>query len=78
MRMVMKTTSYAVTHFVVAVSVAYALTGDWRVALGIGLVEPAVQTMAYAFHEKLWDRAEDPDANPDDTAFSSDHGEAPA
>lgn len=56
MRSVAKTVSYSLTHLVVAVSVAYALTGDWRIALGIGLVEPAIQTIAYAIHEKVWAR----------------------
>jgi len=56
MRSVIKTLSYSVTHLVVAVSVAYALTNDWRIALGIGLVEPAVQTVAYAIHERVWTR----------------------
>ncbi len=56
MRSVIKTLSYSLTHLVVAVSVAYALTNDWRIALGIGLVEPAVQTVAYAIHERVWTR----------------------
>ena len=56
MREVVKTGTYGVTHFVVAVGVAYALTRDWRIALGIGLIEPAVQTIAYAVHEKVWQR----------------------
>ncbi|MDX2237609.1 MAG: DUF2061 domain-containing protein [Hyphomonadaceae bacterium] len=56
MRTVAKTATYSATHFVVAASVAYALTGDWRVALAISLVEPLVQTVAYAAHEKAWER----------------------
>ena len=56
MRAVAKTASYSLTHLVVAVSVAYALTQDWRIALGIGLIEPAVQTVAYAVHERVWTR----------------------
>ncbi|WP_206340786.1 DUF2061 domain-containing protein [Marinicauda algicola] len=49
-----KTASYALTHLVVAMGVAYALTGSWKAALAIGLIEPAVQTVAYTFHEKGW------------------------
>lgn len=56
MRNAAKTSSYAVMHLAVAMGVAYALTGDWRIALGIGLIEPAVQTVAYAVHERLWER----------------------
>ena len=54
MRLMAKTGTYAATHFIVAVAVAYALTQDWRIALGIGLIEPLVQTVAYAVHERAW------------------------
>lgn len=49
MRLAIKTATYAVTHFIVAIAVAYALTRDWRIALAIGLIEPAAQTVAYFF-----------------------------
>ena len=51
-----KTMTYSVTHLIVAVTVAYALTRDLRVAFGIGLIEPLVQTIAYVLHEKAWSR----------------------
>ncbi len=54
MRIIMKTATYAAMHLVVAISVAYALSGDWRIALGIGLLEPAIQTVFYNVHERLW------------------------
>ena len=40
-------------HFpigVVAIAVAFALTRDWRIAIAIGLIEPAAQTVAYFIH----------------------------
>lgn len=43
-------------HLSVAVTVAFVLTGDWRAALAIGLIEPFVQTFAYSFHEKAWEK----------------------
>ncbi len=49
-----KSSTYAVMHMVVAMAVAFALSGDWRIALGIGLIEPMVQTVAYAVHERFW------------------------
>lgn len=52
----MKTGSYAVMHFMVAIAVAYALTQDWRAALAIGIVEPFVQTFAFYFHDKAWSK----------------------
>jgi uncharacterized membrane protein len=51
---VLKTATYGLTHLVVAMAVAFALTGSWRIALAIGLVEPFAQTLAYAVHERLW------------------------
>lgn len=56
MRLAIKTASYGTVHIGVATGVAYALTGDLAVALGIGLLEPVVQTVVYAVHERLWER----------------------
>jgi len=56
MRQTAKTVTYAAMHFVVAVAVAYALTGDAAIALSIGLIEPTVQTIAYAIHERVWEK----------------------
>lgn len=55
-KVAMKTLSYAMMHLVVAMSVAFALTGSWAAALAIGLIEPAVQTIAYMVHERVWAR----------------------
>jgi len=57
-KLALKTMTYSVMHLVVAVSVAYALTRDWRIALAVGLIEPAVQTVAFALHERAWARIE--------------------
>ncbi len=54
----LKTMSYAVMHFTVAVAVTFALTGSWVAALSIGIVEPAVQTLAFTLHERAWARRE--------------------
>ena len=54
MRDLLKTLSFAVVHFVVGFSVAYALTGSVVIAGGIALIEPAVNTVAFYFHEKAW------------------------
>ena len=51
-----KTMSFASVHFGVAFSVAYLLTGSWVVGSAIALIEPVVNTVAYHFHEKIWDR----------------------
>lgn len=51
-----KTFSFAVVHFIVAFSVGYALTGSLAIGGAIALIEPALNTVAYFFHEKAWDR----------------------
>ncbi len=54
-RRLAKTGSYCVLHITVATAVAYALSGDWRVAIGIGLIEPLVQTAVFYMHESAWE-----------------------
>ncbi|MBB6085639.1 putative membrane protein [Wenzhouxiangella marina] len=40
----------------VAFSVVYLLTGSWALGGAIALIEPAINTVAYFVHEKLWER----------------------
>ena len=51
-----KTMSFAAVHFTVAFSVGYLMTGSVLVGGAIALVEPAVNTVAYHFHEQIWNR----------------------
>lgn len=51
-----KTISFAAVHFSVAFSVAYLLTGSIAIASALALVEPLANTVAYYFHERLWQR----------------------
>jgi len=53
-----KTMSFATIHFGVAFTVGYALTGSLAVGSAIALVEPACNTVAYFFHEKVWNKIE--------------------
>lgn len=55
-RAALKTLTYGLMHFSVAVTVAYAVTGSWAAALGVGIIEPLIQTGFYNLHEKLWAR----------------------
>jgi len=57
-RDLLKTLSFAVLHFGVAFSVAYALTGSVAIATGIGLIEPLANTVAFYFHERAWRRVD--------------------
>lgn len=49
-----KTISFAIMHFSVAFAVTYLITGSLVLGGVVALVEPAVNTVAYFFHEKLW------------------------
>lgn len=51
-----KTITFAITHFTVAFTVAYLLTGDLMVGGLIAMIEPAINTVAYFFHERIWAR----------------------
>ncbi len=49
-----KTITFAVMHFLIAFTVAYAFTGSVLVGGAVALVEPAINTVAFYFHEKFW------------------------
>ncbi len=56
MRLLCKTVTYGMIHLVVATSVAYMFVGNFQLALGIGVVEPLVQTVVFALHDYVWER----------------------
>ena len=51
-----KTFTFAVLHFSVEFSVAYVLTGSLGISSAVALVEPMVNTVAFYFHEKAWQK----------------------
>lgn len=53
-----KTITFAAVHFSVAFSVAYVMTGSAVIGGAIAMIEPAINTVAYYFHEKAWKRIE--------------------
>jgi len=53
-----KTISFAMVHFSVAFTVVYVMTGNLLIGGAIALVEPAINTLAYHFHEKVWYQVE--------------------
>lgn len=53
-----KTATFAVIHFTIAFSITYLLTGNWVLGGLVALIEPAVNTVAFFFHEKAWNRIE--------------------
>ncbi|RLU01981.1 DUF2061 domain-containing protein [Ketobacter sp.] len=59
-----KTISFAVIHMGVAFTVGYVMTGDIVVGGALALVEPMCNTVAYYFHEKVWNRIQHRAATP--------------
>lgn len=55
-RMFKKTLSYYIMHMMVAMVVAYLVTGSLAIAVALSLLEPTVQAVAFFFHEKFWER----------------------
>lgn len=55
-RDLVKTITFAAMHFTVAFLVTWALTGDILIGSLVALVEPAINTVAFYFHEKVWGR----------------------
>ncbi|WP_062063847.1 DUF2061 domain-containing protein [Cellvibrio sp. OA-2007] len=51
-----KTATFAAVHFSVAFSVGYALTGSVVIGGTMALVEPAINTVAFYFHEMGWQK----------------------
>lgn len=55
-RVFKKTLSYYIMHIIVAMLVAYAVTGNFWMAVTLSLLEPTVQAFAFFFHEKAWNK----------------------
>lgn len=51
-----KIVAYGLVHFAVAAMVTHMLTGDVRLALAVGVIEPFVQTVFYGLYDRLWHR----------------------
>ena len=51
-----KTISFAIMHFSIAFLVTYLITGSFVLGGLVAVVEPAVNTVGYFFHEKIWQR----------------------
>ena len=52
----LKTITFAIMHFSIAFAVTYAITGDLVLGGLVAVIEPAANTVAYFFHEKIWQR----------------------
>jgi len=74
MRLAMKTATYGVLHVSVATVITYLLTGNVTAAIGIGLIEPLVQTGVFALHERIWESV--PNRESDRTPLSPPNSHA--
>ncbi|MDF3934241.1 DUF2061 domain-containing protein [Pseudomonas citronellolis] len=52
----LKTVTFTLMYFIIAFSVAYALTGSIAVGGLLAIVEPLCNAVGFHFHEKLWKR----------------------
>lgn len=59
-----KTATFAIMHMSVAFGVVYLMTGSIALGSAVALVEPAVNTIAYFLHEKVWERRSRPQPAP--------------
>ena len=55
-RAVIKTLGYRLLMVAITITVAWAVIGDVRAAIDIGLVANVVKTGTYYGYERLWDR----------------------
>ncbi|NRB24103.1 DUF2061 domain-containing protein [Shewanella sp.] len=53
-----KTFTFAILHFIVAFTVTYLLTGSVILGGAIAIVEPAINTLVFYFHEMVWKKIE--------------------
>jgi uncharacterized membrane protein len=51
-----KTLTFAILHMSIAFGVVWALTGSMALGGAVALIEPMLNTIAYFFHEKVWER----------------------
>lgn len=56
----LKTATFTVMHFCIAFGVAWALTGSITVGSLVAIVEPLCNAVGFFFHEKIWQRIEQP------------------
>jgi uncharacterized membrane protein len=53
-RHVAKTLTWRVVATSTTVVIAWSVTGDWRVGLGVGGIEVPTKMLLYYLHERFW------------------------
>lgn len=49
-----KTLSFAALHFSIAFAITWLMTGNVLLGGAVALIEPAVNTLAFHWHERIW------------------------
>jgi uncharacterized membrane protein len=52
----LKTVTFTLMHIGIAFTIVYLMTGDFMVGGAVALVEPLCNSVAYFFHERVWER----------------------
>ncbi|WP_206212257.1 DUF2061 domain-containing protein [Wenzhouxiangella sp. XN79A] len=60
-----KTLTFAMVHMLVAFTVVGLMTGSWTLGGVVALIEPAINTVAYFIHERVWERRTRPVGTPE-------------
>lgn len=55
-RSIMKTLSWRIIATFITFTIAYLLTGEIRIATGIGIFDAIIKMVGYYIHERLWIR----------------------
>lgn len=72
-----KTLTFALLHFSVGFAVTFALTGSIAISTGVALIEPAVNTVVFFFHERAWQRFTTAEGRAAATPMAGGLGHAP-
>lgn len=62
----MKTLTFGLMHVTIAFALVWAITGSPALGGAVALIEPLVNTVGYAVHERLWARRARRPATSDD------------
>lgn len=52
-----KVITFTTMHFIIAFAVTWALTGDAVVGGLVAMIEPAINSVGYVIHERVWAQA---------------------
>ncbi|MBT8083605.1 MAG: DUF2061 domain-containing protein [Woeseia sp.] len=54
LRSLLKAVTYRITGTITTALLVYFITGEWRLALAVGAIEPVVKVIIYYVHERVW------------------------